>query len=322
MAVKDPFDYGRSYKYGGFKRWTTSKKGSKWVQDPDRQGTRQYFIDWRKPGQKFYTNHGGQLDSGGFETYTIKGGRHEVKWKKNQKQSKMITQLVTEFLKGPNGQRIQNPLWRVPVQQGQRRNGLNVEFVQTPWKSKALSITAEQRTNRALHAGDYLEAKKLADDQYGATALGLAKRTTDANNQFQDGVQELAQNRVRNQSALNQKAARLGLGFQQGRLNGLQNLDTQYDASLKVKDNYKTALMGQIGAEDQAARTLQSGQTAGALKNTVGRLLNEDRSADIGNPLGQKPHSWATPTADYPHLDPTTGRAYKTTRNGTKVFAR
>jgi hypothetical protein len=322
MPVKDPFDYGRSYKYGGFKRWTVNKNGYIWKKDPDRQGSRQYFIDWRKPNQKFYNNHGGQLDSGGFETYTIPGARRRVKVSHKTAQSKMISKLVTEFIKGPKGERIQNPLWRTPVQQRQRRNGLNVEFVQTPWKTKALSTTPEQRKNRALLAGDYLQAKKLADDQYGATALGLAKRTTDANNQFQDGVQELAQNRLRNQGALNQKAARLGLGFQQGRLNGLQNLDTQYDANLKVKDNYKTALMGQIGAEDQAARTLQSGQTASALNNTVGRLLNEDRAADIGNPLGQKPHSWATPTAKYPHLDPTTGRAYSINRNGTKVFAR
>lgn len=262
----------------------------------------------------------GKIDSsligGPGASYSYGGWRGNKAWKKT----------VAQFVKDKSGNWVQNNAYYRPMLQGavdSRAFGLGggkwgrgrITW-STGWRGQS-KLDQTKLIDRVNKNSGWLDAQNQENRIFnqGEDARKMQRESTQS--EYDAGIKQLAAQRVNERQQLMTRAGRLGLGFSQGRVNALANINNRYDQQGKSMFNNYTEAINQL---------VQQGKTATddrdyALRNAWNQAtVNEVDALRRAVEFSGKPNfQIGKLNSRYQYLDPKTGEAYRFTTRKDKT---
>jgi hypothetical protein len=221
------------------------------------------------------------------------------------------SQSVSEFIQDAAGNAIKNPLWNAPVKQGSSYNGKKVTWSKTPSRYSA-PIDPELRVNTD---SEYLLGNSTANTAYNSDVNQRQRNLELTNLNYGDSKMRLAQQRTQDLRNIDQRAARAGVAFSQGRVNARNQYDTNYNANADRAYASNLAANTQFGTQNTDAAAVRNNTLAQVRQNVIDKLSARDEQDKLANPT----INWQTPNAQFQSLDQKTGKRYRVVK-GVKVY--
>lgn len=292
--MADAFNPGRSYEVGGFSY------------NP---------AEWRKKNphtpSPIYKYKGKTYDLTKLQDYLR---LHEVEFGSRQNVQNDIktwneyyaptqwSENISEFIQDPAGNTIKNPLWSAPVKQGGMYNGQKVTYVKTPTKwSAPLDPSLRVETD-----SEFLLGKNSADNAYNNDVNARQRNLDLTNLNYGQSKLKLAQQRTQDLSGIDQRAARAGIAFSQGRLNARNRYETDFNDRAQQAYAANDQANSQFYNQNIDAAATRRQAIDQVRQNVIGKLSARDETEKIANPQ----IDWQNPTAQYQSLDQKTGKRY------------
>lgn len=305
--MADAFNPGRSYEIGGFnvvrnpsKGWSNGKIGgriydpttksgySAWALAQRQAGYRPMPWDmWVKQLQKTKDNNFQWLDS----KHTKYSTGTTQQWSKN----------ISEFIQDPAGNTIKNPLWATPTKQGSLYEGQKVTYAKTPSKWSAPIDPAL----RVETDSEFLLGKNSADTAYNSDVNARQRNLDLTNLNYGESKVKLAQQRTRDLSGIDQRAARAGIAFSQGRLNARNRYDSDFNDRAQQAYASNQQANSQFYNQNIDAAATRRQAIDQVRQNVIGKLTARDEADKIANPQ----IDWQNPDAKFQSLEQSGKRA-------------
>jgi hypothetical protein len=233
--MADGFDSGRRYEVGGFNPFTnTRSKTERYIKTPAVKARNNVPYDvWvRKstgaesllpPSKKYaglYTKTTRLKNIPGSDA--VYGTRTKSE---KFKDFKKWSDYVDEYIQDSNGNRILNPLWSRPFGEGADFNGQKIGYVKSPSKYKA-PIDPSLRVNTD---SEFLLGQNSANTSYNSDVNARQRNLDLTNLNYGESKLKLAQQRTQDLGGIDQRAARAGVAFSQGRMNARNRYDRDYN---------------------------------------------------------------------------------------------
>lgn len=211
------------------------------------------------------------------------GGRYVDRRGKEQQWKKAVTQ----FIQRKDKTWVENPYyWNTKPQSFQYKPGGRGKdtWWKPDWNTKPSKPAQDSRQllDRVDQdtAFNTLKGRENSLFKDGADQRDAARKTAD--NQFSDSVTALAQARVNQRNQLMGRAGRLGLGFSQGRMNAINQLNSRFDVDTSNTKNAYDQAIAQLTREGSAADKTRTFNIDQAWADAEARQIGLMRSEALG----------------------------------------
>lgn len=288
---------GLNYEYGGY-----SKSTPKVLREQENNV------------QSFGTSYVRSLKKQGYKLTSKPGARYREWSKTISVPGKKWTGKVDQYIPDPvTGGWKENLAFRKGMSGKDPLTGRNITYSNT--FNGAIPLSKAALTNKMPTDSEYLSAKASTDTVYNSDVNQRQRNLDMTNLDYGQNKAKLAQSRVRDLAGIDNRAARLGVGFSQGRLTARDNYDTNFNDNAQRAQSSNTIANAQFFNQnvDAQANRVDALRTVGL--NVVNRLQSEDDK----NVLANKGTTYQPTTNVFQHVD--TKGHYRLGPKGKRIYA-